>query len=75
MTLELGGETPVIILPDADLAAAIPSAANAIFFNGGQVSIAGSRLYAHRSVDDRVAEAARGIALGFGLNPATQMGH
>lgn len=78
VTLELGGKSPVIILPDADLSAAIPGAANAIFFNGGQVCIAGSRLYAHRSVYDRVvdgvAEAASSISLGHGLNPATQMG-
>jgi phenylacetaldehyde dehydrogenase len=76
--LELGGKSPVIILPDADLTAAIPGAANAIFFNGGQVCIAGSRLYAHRSIHDRVvdgvAEAASGITLGHGLNPATHMG-
>jgi len=78
VTLELGGKSPVIILPDADLSAAIPGAANAIFFNGGQVCIAGSRLYAHRSVYDRVvdgvAEVARSIVLGHGLNPATHMG-
>jgi phenylacetaldehyde dehydrogenase len=78
LTLELGGKSPVIILPDADLDAAIPGAANAIFFNGGQVCVAGSRLYAHASVFDRVvdgvAAAAQGITLGHGLDPATQMG-
>ena len=78
VTLELGGKSPVIILPDADLDAAIPGAANAIFFNGGQVCIAGSRLYAHRSVYDRVvdgvAEAASQMKLGHGLNPNTHMG-
>lgn len=78
VTLELGGKSPVIILPDADLSAAIPGTANAIFFNGGQVCIAGSRAYAHRSIYDRVvdglAEAASKIKLGHGLNPATQMG-
>ncbi len=78
VTLELGGKSPVIIMPDADLSAAIPGAANAIFFNGGQVCIAGSRLYAHRSVYDRVldgvTQAAEAIALGHGLNPVTQMG-
>ena len=78
VSLELGGKSPVIIMDDADLAAAIPGAANAIFFNGGQVCIAGSRIYAHTSVYDRVvdgiAEAANAIALGHGLNPRTQMG-
>ncbi|MEP3050719.1 MAG: aldehyde dehydrogenase family protein [Erythrobacter sp.] len=78
VTLELGGKSPVIILPDADLESAIPGAANAIFFNGGQVCIAGSRLYVHEDVYDQVIEGmasyAQSIALGHGLNPATQMG-
>jgi phenylacetaldehyde dehydrogenase len=78
VSLELGGKSPVIVLGDADVEAAIEGAANAIFFNGGQVCVAGSRLYAHRSVFDRVVEgvAARAAAtkLGHGLDPATQMG-
>ncbi len=78
VTLELGGKSPVIVMGDADLDAAIGGAANAIFFNGGQVCIAGSRLYAHRSVFDRVVEGvseqAKAIALGHGMDPATQMG-
>ena len=78
VTLELGGKSPVIVMDDADVEAAIAGAANAIFFNGGQVCIAGSRLYAHRRVFDRVvagvAGIAAGIRLGHGLNPATQMG-
>jgi phenylacetaldehyde dehydrogenase len=78
LTLELGGKSPVIILPDADLDAAIPGAANAIYFNGGQVCVAGSRLYAHADVYDRVVEgvagAAQAMVLGHGLDPATQMG-
>ena len=78
LTLELGGKSPVIILPDADLDAAIPGAANAIYFNGGQVCVAGSRLYVHDSVFDRVVEgiaaAAQGMVLGHGLDPAAQMG-
>ncbi|NVE93499.1 aldehyde dehydrogenase family protein [Altererythrobacter lutimaris] len=78
VSVELGGKSPVIIMDDADLEAAIPGAANAIFFNGGQVCIAGSRLYAHSSVYDRVlegmAEQAKAIQLGHGLDPATHMG-
>ncbi len=78
LTLELGGKSPVVILPDADLDLAIPGAANAIYFNGGQVCVAGSRLYVHDSVFDRVVEgiaaAAKGMVLGHGLDPATQMG-
>ena len=78
VTLELGGKSPVIILDDADLDQAIAGAANAIFFNGGQVCIAGSRLYAHRNiysqVIDGLSQAAKDLTLGHGLNPNTQMG-
>jgi len=78
VTLELGGKSPVIIMDDADLDAAIPGAANAIFFNGGQVCIAGSRLYAHRKVYDQVVrglvEAAKGMNLAPGMDPNCQMG-
>ncbi len=78
VSLELGGKSPVVIMEDADLDLAIPGAANAIFFNGGQVCIAGSRLYAHRSIFDKVvagiSEIAKSITLGHGLDSSTQMG-
>jgi phenylacetaldehyde dehydrogenase len=78
VSLELGGKSPVIILPDADLELAIPGAANAIFFNGGQVCIAGSRLYVHSDVHDKVIEGiaayAAGMKMGHGLDQSTQMG-
>ena len=56
VTLELGGKSPVLVMPDADPAAVGKGAASAIFMNSGQVCIAGSRLYAHRSVFDGVLE-------------------
>jgi phenylacetaldehyde dehydrogenase len=78
VTLELGGKSPAIVMPDADLDLAIPGAANSIFFNSGQVCVAGSRLYAHRSVFDRVvagvADIAKSLKLGNGLDPTTQIG-
>jgi phenylacetaldehyde dehydrogenase len=78
LTLELGGKSPAIVLADADLEQAIPGAANAIFFNSGQVCVAGSRLYAERAVFDRVLDGvvaqARKLKLGHGLDPATQIG-
>ncbi len=78
VTLELGGKSPSIVLPDADLSLAIPGVANAIYFNGGQVCIAGSRLYVHRSIHDQVVEGvadyAKGLKLGHGLQADTQMG-
>jgi len=78
VSLELGGKSPAIILPDADLDLAIAGAANAIFFNHGQCCCAGSRLYAHKTVYDRVvsgvADIAGRIKVGPGLDPATEMG-
>ncbi len=66
------------MLPDANLDAVIGGAANAIFFNAGQVCAAGSRLYAHSKVFDQVVEgvsqAAARIRLGPGLDPQTEMG-
>jgi phenylacetaldehyde dehydrogenase len=78
LTLELGGKSPNIILDDADLEVAIPGAANAIFFNHGQCCCAGSRLFVQEKVYDRVVEGvanlAKNIKLGPGLDPQTEMG-
>src|ERR1700720_3687194 len=78
VSLELGGKSPNIILKDADLDVAIPGAASAIFFNHGQCCCAGSRLYVHERLFDKVvagvSDQARAIKLGSGLDPGTQMG-
>ena len=78
LSLELGGKSPVLIFGDADLSRAIDGAADAIFANAGQVCVAGSRVYAQRSVFqdvlDGLAETARGLKLGPGLDPDSQMG-
>jgi phenylacetaldehyde dehydrogenase len=78
VSLELGGKSPAIIFPDADLERAIPGTASAIFFNTGQCCCAGSRLFVHESVYDKVvrgvSDIASGISLGHGTDPATQMG-
>jgi phenylacetaldehyde dehydrogenase len=78
VSLELGGKSPNIVLADADLDVAIPGAANAIFFNHGQCCCAGSRLFVEQKIFDRVvegvAEQAKDIKLGPGLDPKTQMG-
>ncbi len=78
VSLELGGKSPNIVLSDADLEVAIPGSADAIFFNHGQCCTAGSRLFVHKSVFDKVvdgiAEAAKKIRLGPGLDPSTNMG-
>jgi aldehyde dehydrogenase (NAD+) len=78
VSLELGGKSPVIVLPDADVPSVIGGAANAIFFNAGQVCCAGTRLYVHSKIFDQVVEgvsgAAAAIKLGPGLEQTTQMG-
>ena len=79
VSLELGGKSPNIVFKDTgDLEAAITGAANAIFFNHGQCCCAGSRLMVERDIFDvvvtGVAERARKIKLGPGLDPQTEMG-
>lgn len=78
VSLELGGKSPNVIFDDAELDAALPSAALAIFACQGESCIAGSRLYAQRKIFDDVvadlAQRAREIKLGPGLDPATEMG-
>ena len=78
VSLELGGKSPVIVLADADPELVIPGVAQGIFFNGGQVCVAGSRLYCHRSVFDQVmdglVEQAQALRLGHGLDADTQLG-
>ena len=77
-TFELGGKSPVIVLDDCDPELAARGAADAIFFNQGQVCTAGSRLYVQKSaferVVGRVAELARALRLGPGLDPDSQIG-
>lgn len=78
VTLELGGKSPAIVMPDADLDIAIPGAASGIFFNHGQVCTAGSRLFVHKSQFDKVVEGiadiARNMKVGPGLAPDTEIG-
>ncbi len=78
VSLELGGKSPNVVFKDADLESAIPGAASAIFFNHGQCCCAGSRLYIEKPIFDRVvegvAEQAKNINVGSGLDPETHMG-
>ncbi|WIX75458.1 aldehyde dehydrogenase family protein [Amycolatopsis carbonis] len=78
VSLELGGKSPNIVLADADVDAAIAGASLGIFYNQGEVCSAGSRLYVHESQYDRVvegiAERARAIKVGYGMDPDTDMG-
>jgi acyl-CoA reductase-like NAD-dependent aldehyde dehydrogenase len=78
VTLELGGKSPNIILPDADIEAAVKGSFQAIYFNSGQACNAGSRLFAPADCFDDVvaalAEAASAARLGPGLDPETHLG-
>ncbi|RIV82572.1 aldehyde dehydrogenase family protein [Aurantiacibacter xanthus] len=78
VSLELGGKSPQIVLPDADLDAAAASIAAGIFFNQGQTCTAGSRLYAHASIHDdllaRIADQAAQLTIGNGLDPSVNFG-
>jgi acyl-CoA reductase-like NAD-dependent aldehyde dehydrogenase len=78
LTLELGGKSPNIILPDADLERAIPGSYQGIYSNSGQACNAGSRLFVARELFDEVTERlaayAREAKVGPGLDPETQFG-
>lgn len=78
VSLELGGKSPVIVCEDADLERAVPTAAMAVFANSGQICIAGSRLFVARKIHDefvkRLGEFAKGLTLGDGIDPGTEIG-
>lgn len=78
ITLELGGKSPNIIFPDADLEKAIPGVASAIFYNHGQCCCAGSRLYVHEEVYEQVLQGVSDIAkkmkVGDPFEATTEMG-
>src|SRR5690606_2918194 len=64
VSLELGGKSPVVVLDDCDVALAVQGAANAIFFNQGQVCTAGSRLYVQEGIYDKVVSGLADLAAG-----------
>ena len=78
VTLELGGKSPQVVFPDADLAAAANGVVAGVFAATGQTCMAGSRLIVHADVHDElvrlVAERAARIRLGDPFDPATEMG-
>ncbi len=78
VTLELGGKSPNVVYDDADLETAIAGAADAIFFNQGQVCSAGSRLFVQKGIYDEVvagvSEIAANMKVGDGFDESTQMG-
>jgi aldehyde dehydrogenase (NAD+) len=78
ITLELGGKSPNIVLPDADLEAAIRGATIGIFYGKGEVCAAGSRLLVDRSIKDAFMEKlvarTKKMVPGDPLDPKTRLG-
>ncbi|SIT41743.1 Aldehyde dehydrogenase (Acceptor) (fragment) [Paraburkholderia piptadeniae] len=78
VTLELGGKSPNVIFPDADLDRAIEAAVRTFCLNSGQVCSAGTRLFVHESIHDEVAERLTRIAatykVGDPLEADTKLG-
>lgn len=77
VALELGGKSPVLIFDDCDVEQAIQGAANAIFFNQGQVCTAGSRVYIQDGIYEEVVNGIAALAdqmvLGAGADETTQI--
>ncbi len=78
ITLELGGKSPNIVFPDADLEAAVEGAIVGIFYNQGQQCVAGSRLLCHEMVVDEfldgLVDRIDDLVVGDPLSPATDLG-
>jgi aldehyde dehydrogenase (NAD+) len=78
LTLELGGKSPNIVFPDADLDAAVRGATIGIFYGKGEVCAAGSRLLVDKSIQDefveKVAARTRKMTVGDPMDPKTRFG-
>ena len=78
ITLELGGKSPNIVFPDADIDAAIRGATTGIFYGKGEVCAAGSRLLVDKSIKSefvgKVAARAKKMTPGDPLDPRTRLG-
>ncbi|MGK2881979.1 MAG: aldehyde dehydrogenase family protein [Mycobacterium sp.] len=78
VSLELGGKSPNIVFPDADLQRAAAGSLRGVFLNSGQMCTAGSRILVHADIADEFTDALRSAAeamrLGPGRDPATQLG-
>ncbi|MFH8980002.1 aldehyde dehydrogenase [Streptomyces varsoviensis] len=78
VTLELGGKSAAVILPDADLEAAVAGIVPSAWMNNGQACVAQTRVLAPRAHYDEIAErlaaAAGALVVGDPLDAATQVG-
>jgi aldehyde dehydrogenase (NAD+)/betaine-aldehyde dehydrogenase len=75
VTMELGGKSPNIVFPDANLDRAVPILVNSILQNAGQTCSAGSRLLVHKGIHDdlvaRIADVFRAVDIGPALSDPT----
>lgn len=78
ITLELGGKSPNIVLPDADIEAAVRGATIGIFYGKGEVCAAGSRLLVDKSIKDefvdKLAARTKKMVAGDPMDPKTRFG-
>ncbi len=78
LSLELGGNAPVLIFPDADIESVAKSAVKTKFRNGGQVCIAPQRFYVHEAVSEQFTKATALLSeqevIGDGMHPDTTIG-
>jgi len=78
VTLELGGKSASIFLPDADLSVAVPQALGSGFMNNGQACVAQTRVLVSRDKYDETVDAlvdfTRNQVVGDPMDPATQIG-
>jgi betaine-aldehyde dehydrogenase len=78
VALELGGKSPNILFPDANLSKAIPTVAKSAFITAGQMCFAGSRVIVHEAIHEEVVQGLRKEAeklrVGNGINESTDMG-
>lgn len=78
LSLELGGNAPVLVFPDSDIEAVAASGIVSKYRNGGQVCVAPQRFFVHTDVVDDFAAAAKNAAeaqvVGHGLDPDTTVG-
>jgi acyl-CoA reductase-like NAD-dependent aldehyde dehydrogenase len=78
VTLELGGKSAAVVLPDADTATAVAGIVPAAWMNNGQACVAQTRILVPRSrydeFADALAQAAGALKVGDPLDPATQVG-
>ncbi len=78
VSLELGGKSPNIIFPDADMSQAVPTSMMGVFFNSGQVCCAGTRIFVQKEKYDefvgQLTKFSEGMKTGDPLDPQTMMG-